>query len=374
MSLTLIQEPEYFSFSGNPILVEVDNAMGHIVGSDPILNYKIGVRILVHNGSDFVEIKELLHNVSAEGRAIFNLAPYLKNESSSLPTIGNTNIFRTVSPGLVYYKFEYFSQGGANQAGIEQETSTDKYALNGGTSIESYSESTLTDHIQARKYLTHAPNRYLKKGEDEYLSFCLPEGDALVVTVSGKLANGDDFSLDWPSTAFAVRKIYELNVAKMIEIVTQGNDFEYVDISLKDSYNDEKLEPKRYYGDPRSFNHKAVLLYLNSFGVWESVSLYGKIENSVATVSDSAIFGNRVETWNREMFEKYTCTVDYKTPGELNHLKDLIRSKKVYLKGASEWIPVRFPDSNIKLFSTADYTLPIKLKFETIYQNEYISN
>ena len=68
----------------------------------------------------------------------------------------------------------------------------------------------------------------------------MPESDNLVISLQGKLANGNDVLLSWPSQYFSVRKIYELNIAKMIAVITQGENFQYLDLTLKDAFNEAK--------------------------------------------------------------------------------------------------------------------------------------
>jgi hypothetical protein len=369
MSLTLSQAPSpfSFSFSGNPIIVEVDNDMDHILSNgQPIVNYKIGLR-LYRNGS---HIKTLLHEVDSSGKARFNLAPYLQGDPLEIPSIDS--IFDLPPNIVVQYSFEYFSQGWSNSITIEQDNTQDFFAVNGG--LPSYAQLPGLDHwVQNKQFLTRAPQRYLKEGQKDILYFILPSGEMMTLRITGKLKDGTDVDFSYAPYLFSYRKVYSLAVHIAITYAINDQPFEYLDLWFDDEYGDPLTEVKRYYSDPIPVDQSMPFLFLNSLGVWECFYSYGAYEQAIATESKEALFDNYSEYWQRRWHESYSCSIDFKRPEEVQHLKDMLRSKRCYAQLHGRWVPIRFPDARTILKRSDRYDHIIKLKFETVHQNEFYS-
>lgn len=370
MSLTLSLSPDEFAFSGNPLVIEIDNNMSHIVDSIPVLNYKIGIRLYRFQDATAVLVKTLLHEVDTNGKARFNLAPYLENETTSLPDL--QGLINLRSPGLLKYFFDYFSQGGSEQSGIEQYTSNPYYTLSGGIG-QNKQDGFLNNWIQQKKFLSWAPSRFLKSAQEDLLYLILPAGEDLKLRLEGVYADGSSISNALPSVYLYARKLYEINTGKAIASQVQNKSFQYIDVWMEDIYGDPHTEVRRYYGDPRIADDKMLLMYLNSFGVWELLYLYGAFDQSAKTKSESASYENRTEIYKRQWSELYSCSMDFKSPAEVQHLRELLRSTKVYLQSDDKWIPVQFPDSKTLLKRSHRHDTIVQLKFETVDQDEYYS-
>jgi len=272
-----------------------------------------------------------------------------------------------VSDCIIYYSVRFAEAFGEPAVPQKLGTTFTKYALPGGSGKDFKAIGDVNSFISNKRFLTHRRSMRLTAAAAQVLYYWhVDSEDAFNVRFEATKTDGTTTaSVPIIKTSVARYSLWCIDVspatvaAALSITVAEISSYNVVvvDTSAPGEYYTEFYPITIDHGTPRD---RMDVLYQNSFGVYEFMELRGLISKGTQTnISAAAILLDDAaadEPYNHVLSsgsqDTWTVSTGFLSRTEVEAVKDLLRSRDVYMRTSTHYQPVLVDADSFKLFDT----------------------